>query len=103
MAKLSGNVSLASEFLAEFVKELYKNQIELKTIFATNDCEALERIVHQIHGACCFCGVSALQKQAAYLEQRLRQVKTSVEVKEDFVNLLSEIEAVLTEYAESYA
>ena len=103
VAKLSGNVSLASEFLAEFVKELYKNQIELKTIFATNDCEALERIVHQIHGACCFCGVSALQKQAAYLEQRLRQVKTSVEVKEDFVNLLSEIEAVLTEYAESYA
>ena len=102
VAKLSGNVSLATEFLAEFVKELYKNQIELKTIFATNDCEALERIVHQIHGACCFCGVSALQKQAAHLEQRLRQVKTSIEVKEDFLNLLSEIEAVLTEYAESY-
>lgn len=102
VAKLSGNVPLATEFLAEFVKELHKNQIELKTIFATNDCEALERIVHQIHGACCFCGVSALQKQAAHLEQRLRQVKTTADVTEDFLNLLSEIEAVLTEYAGSY-
>ena len=102
VAKLSGNIPLATEFLAEFVKELHKNHAELQTIFATNDCEALERIVHQIHGACCFCGVSALQKQAAYLEKRLRQVKTSAEVKQDFLHLLAEIEAVLTEYAELY-
>ncbi len=65
VAKLSGNIPLASKFLAEFVQELQKNHSELQTIFATNDSEALERIVHQIHGACCFCGVSALQKQAA--------------------------------------
>jgi two-component system sensor histidine kinase BarA len=102
VAKLSGNIPLATEFLAEFVKELHKNHAELQTIFATNDCEALERVVHQIHGACCFCGVSALQKQAAHLEQRLREVKTSREVEQDFLNLLKEIEAVLTEYAESY-
>lgn len=102
VAKLSGNIPLATEFLAEFVKELHKNHSELQSIFATNDCETLERVVHQIHGACCFCGVSALQKQAAHLEQRLREVKTSAEVKQDFLNLLKEIEAVLTEYAELY-
>ena len=102
VAKLSGNIPLATEFLAEFVKELHKNHEELQTIFATNDCEALERIVHQIHGACCFCGVSALQKQAAHLEKRLRQAKTSAEVKQDFLHLLAEIEAVLSEYAELY-
>jgi two-component system, NarL family, sensor histidine kinase BarA len=102
VAKLSGNIPLATEFLAEFVKELHKNHAELQAIFATNDCEALERIVHQIHGACCFCGVAALQKQAAYVEKRLRQVKTTAEVKQDFLHLLAEIEAVLTEYAELY-
>ena len=102
VAKLSGNIPLATEFLAEFVKELHKNHEELQTIFATNDCESLERIVHQIHGACCFCGVSALQKQAAHLEKRLRQAKTSGEVKQDFLHLLAEIEAVLSEYAELY-
>lgn len=102
VAKLSGNIPLATEFLAEFVKELHKNRIQLKTIFATNDCEALEKIVHQMHGACCFCGVSALQKQAARLEQRLRNAKTTSEVERDFLSLLEEIEAVITEYAESY-
>ncbi|MCX7090249.1 MAG: ATP-binding protein [Legionellales bacterium] len=102
VAKLSGNIPLATEFLAEFVKELHKNRIELVTIFHTNDCETLEKVVHQIHGACCFCGVSALQKQAAHLERKLRQAKSTAEVEQDFLQLLEEMEAVITEYAASY-
>ncbi len=102
VAKLSGNIPLATEFLAEFVKELHKHRVELINIFTTNDCDALEKIVHQIHGACCFCGVSALQKQASYLENKLRQAKSTADVEQDFLRLLEEMEAVIIEYAESY-
>lgn len=101
--KLSGNVQLATEFLAEFVKELHQHRVELLSLFTADDCEALERIVHQIHGACCFCGVHPLQKQAAHLEQCLRKVTTVVDVQHEFLVFMQHIEAVLTEYAESDA
>lgn len=99
--KLSGNVNLATEFLGEFTKELQNNRVELWALFESNNCDALEKIVHQIHGACCFCGVSRLQQQVAHVEKRLRQVKHVSEIQEDFLLLLQEIDAVLTEYAES--
>ncbi len=99
--KLSGNVSLATEFLAEFVKELHKNRLDLLALYESNDCEALEKIVHQIHGACCFCGVSRLQKQMAHVEKSLRGVTDVADIHDDFLLLIKEIEAVLTEYQQS--
>ena len=100
--KVSGNANLAGEFLAEFVKELQKNKQELLVYFEANDCQTLEKIAHHIHGACCFCGVTRLQTYIAQLEKKLRYAEDVGDIQEGFLAVISEIDAVLAEYAASY-
>lgn len=99
--KVSGNVSLASEFLGEFVKELKINRVELLVLFEKNDCDNLEKMVHHIHGACCFCGVSHLQHHIAELEKQLRCTKHVADVQERFLAVITEIDRVIIEYTTS--
>ncbi len=95
--KASGNPQLAKEFLTELVSGLSKNREELLTLFAANDCDNLEKLVHYIHGACCFCGVARLQLHMSELEKKLRKTGQAEDVQQEFTTVIREIDAVLTE------
>ena len=95
--KSSGNPQLAKEFLTELVSGLSNNRKELLTLFAANDCDNLEKLVHYIHGACCFCGVARLQLHLSKLENKLRKTGQAEDVQQEFTAVIQEIDAVLTE------
>ncbi|MDP3562555.1 MAG: ATP-binding protein [Legionellaceae bacterium] len=100
--KVSGNRALAAEFLGRFVEELQLNRVEFLELYQQNNRTELERVAHKLHGACCFCGVSRLQKHVADLEKRVLHVNHVDEVQDIFLKLIEEIDAVITDYKASY-
>lgn len=101
--KLSGNQSLAQDFLGQLVDELRKNRLEFIALYEQEEITALEKASHKLHGACCFSGVTRLQRQVARLEKQLSQVKAIHEAKATFLKCIEEMDAVILEYETTYA
>jgi len=102
LQKVSGNESLATEFLAQFINELQKNRIEFYQLIEAKDIAGLERAAHKLLGACCFCGVPTLQNHVAYLEKLAATAQHSNELQAAFAALIRSIDAVIAEYETSY-
>ena len=100
--KVSGNQALAIEFLDRFVEELHENRDEFSHLMQTDNIQGIERAAHKLHGACCFCGVPALQNHVARMENLARKAQHIDELKTAFVELIQSIDAVLREYENSY-
>ena len=95
--KMSGNESLAREFLVHFIDELKLNKIELIQHMQNNDRESLEKIAHKLHGACCFFGAPLLQKHVANLEYQALHAENQALLKIAFSTCIDHIDAVLNE------
>ncbi|GGI85467.1 two-component system sensor histidine kinase LetS [Legionella impletisoli] len=102
LKRVSGNIELASEFLARFVKELENERKEFIRLNAEKDWVGLERAAHKLHGACCFCGVPHLQKLSAQLELSAKDTNPSDAFESVFNQLIQAIDAVLEEYNNFY-
>ena len=100
--RVSGNQSLASEYLACFVQELKINRAELIRCYESGSLKMLEAESHKLHGACCFCGVPALQSQVALVESQAKHAKQIAEISDAFKQLIQNIDAVLNEYEDLY-
>jgi two-component system sensor histidine kinase BarA len=100
--RVSGNISLAKEFLARFIEELRINKQEFIQYKKDENIKALESTAHKLHGACCFCGVPQLQTHVAHLENLARQATSINELDIAFDQLLQSIDAVLDEYKLMY-
>lgn len=100
--KVSGNQALATEFLARFVEELYKNREEFIELMKNHEIQGVERAAHKLLGACCFCGVPSLQNHVAHLENLAKHVQHIDELNAAFAELMQSIDAVLNEYEKSY-
>jgi len=100
--KVSGNQALATEFLARFVIELQKNREEFLVLMQMNDVQGLEHAAHKLHGACCFCGVPALQSHVANMENLARNASHVDELQKVFTKVIQSIDEVLDEYQNSY-
>ena len=94
---MSGNESLAREFLVHFIDELKLNKIELIQHMQNNDRESLEKIAHKLHGACCFFGAPLLQKHVANLEYQALHAENQALLKIAFSTCIDHIDAVLNE------
>ncbi|BCA94781.1 histidine kinase [Legionella antarctica] len=101
--KVSGNQTLAEEFLAKFIEELYKNREEFVHLMNNKNIKALGDAAHKLHGACCFCGVPILQKSVMQLEKLARSVTEIKELSSIFAELIQNIDAVISEYEKQYA
>jgi len=66
--KMSGNNTLAREFLECFVSELPKHRETMLHAMKTSHYETLEQTAHTLRGACGFCGVPKLERSLAKLE-----------------------------------
>lgn len=101
--KVSGNQTLAQEFLASFVDELIRNRGEFLFLAQSNDIPGLEYAAHKLHGACCFSGVPSLQAYVARLEHLAKQAKHMNELNDVLDQIIQQIDAVLNEYEAVYA
>lgn len=102
LQKVSGNQALATEFLMRFVEELQINRETFLKLMQSNNMQGLEHSAHKLHGACCFCGVPDLQRYVAQVEHLAKHQKPGPELQTAFAQLIQSIDAVLTEYDNSY-
>jgi two-component system sensor histidine kinase BarA len=100
--KVSGNQALAEEFLAKFVEELTKNQKDFLQFKQQKNIKSIGDLAHQLHGACCFCGVPLLQKKVIQLEKLALRVHHIEELSSVFSDLMQHIADVITEYEHHY-
>jgi two-component system, NarL family, sensor histidine kinase BarA len=95
--KLAGNKpDLADEMLFMLVKTLPEEMQGLKHAKQQGDTVDLQKRLHKLHGAVCYCGVPRLKKIIATFETALKQSDTS-NVCGFFKELENEIEQVLTQ------
>lgn len=100
--RVSGNQTLASDYLACFVQELKKNREELIRYYQQDNLKMLEADAHKLYGACCFCGVPSLQRQVAQFESLIKQSRRKQDISDAFKLLIQSIDAVLREYEQFY-
>lgn len=96
--KVSGNQSLAEEFLARFVEELYKNREEFLQLMHDKNIKQIGEVAHKLHGACCFSGVPILQKKVVQVEKLAKHAASIEELSAPFAELIQSIDAVISEY-----
>lgn len=100
--RVSGNQTLAADYLACFINELQKNREELIKLYQQENIKKLGAEAHKLHGACCFCGVPTLQIQVAKVEHLAKSTKKTSELSHDFTILIQQIDKVLNEYEQFY-
>ena len=67
------NSDIALEILQGFMAELPAQVKAIQEHFETSDYAALQKAIHQLHGATCYCGMPVLQKQLHDFESSLKQ------------------------------
>lgn len=101
--KVSGDLIFAKEYLAGFVTELHQNRNEFLSLVRDNDIEGLANLAHKLLGACCFCGVPALQTQVIQVETKAKKTKQIATLKTDVDELIYQIDRVIDEFDTTYA
>lgn len=100
--KVSGNYSLAEDFLDKFVQELQVNRQEFIHLYNENNIKGLEAAAHKLKGACCFCGVPRLYNQVTRLEKQAKKAKNRDELHTVFVNLIQNMDEIFDEFDTVY-
>lgn len=100
--KVSGDHSLATEFLAHFVVELQQNREDFLLLMKDHDFKGIEQLAHKLYGACCFFGVPQLQHDVAKLENVAASATHVDSLHIEFLQLIGSIDAVLEEYSRLY-
>lgn len=100
--RVSGNQTLAADYLTCFVDELRVNRETLLQLYQQKQLKSLEEEAHKLHGACCFCGVPSLQRHVAEVENLAKHAKNIHELNDAFEQLMQSINAVLKEYEQFY-
>ena len=96
--KVSGNQLLAKDYLSAFVAELPTARQELLTLLHNQDIEGLANSAHKLLGACCFCGVIALQNKVSRLESLAKVATNTTELAPAVTALIEQLERVIDEY-----
>jgi two-component system sensor histidine kinase BarA len=100
--RVSGNQTLAADYLTCFINELRINRQEFILSYQQNNLKQLAIDAHKLHGACCFCGVPTLQRHVAQVESHAKRAKKINLISDDFEQLIQSIDAVLNEYEQFY-
>ncbi len=101
--KVSGDVVFAKKYLASFVTELHQNREDFLCLLRNQDIEGLANQAHQLLGACCFCGVPALQDQVIVLEKNARSTQEITTLEPLVTQLIYQIDRIIDEFERRYA
>lgn len=67
-----GKEALARELLSMLVNDLPEMREQISKNFEAEDFLNLNRCVHRLHGASCYCGVPRIRKSTASLEAAIK-------------------------------
>jgi two-component system sensor histidine kinase BarA len=98
LQKVSGNQSIATDFLGRFVAQLSKDRQRFIELLHEKNIKGLENEAHKLLGACCFCGVPDLQSHVAHLEKTAKQASKISQLQIPVTELIKQIDAVMVEY-----
>ena len=71
--KLAGNKKeVAEELLDLFIKKLPIDLCTIKALHETINYSGLQKEIHKLHGALCYCGAPRLKKLISHLETELK-------------------------------
>lgn len=101
--KVSGNQTLAEEFLVKFIEELIRNRAEFIELMHQKNIKGLGEAAHKLHGACCFCGVPTLQKKVMHIEKLSTRLTNIDDLTAPFAELIQSIDAVINEFENQYS
>lgn len=89
-----GKLDLAKELLQMLVEKLPTDRETIQTARHQNNQAELEKHVHKLHSATCYCGTPRLKAAAKAVEDAVRAGKPDINELLDILD--AEIEAVLT-------
>jgi len=69
----NGKADLARDMLRMLLNDLGRDREVIIELFQQQQWQALQTIVHRIHGGSCYCGVPELKKQSSVLDKLLQQ------------------------------
>jgi len=69
----NGKADLARDMLRMLLSDLNRDKEVIVELTRQQQWQALQTVVHRIHGGSCYCGVPELKKQSAVLDKLLQQ------------------------------
>ena len=92
-----GNHEVAIEVLEMLLQGLPAEREQIETYAKVEDWDALQIVVHKLHGGCCYCGVPLLKACASELEKQLKLGANKKVLLKASKTLLSAIDQTLAE------
>jgi two-component system sensor histidine kinase BarA len=93
----AGKIDLAKEMLQIFLQSLPATLTELEVLVRTNQLEPLIQLVHKLHGATCYVGVSQLKQLTELIETELKQGKSIVQLEPELFELHDRLQSLVNE------
>ncbi|NRA70188.1 MAG: two-component sensor histidine kinase BarA [Gammaproteobacteria bacterium] len=87
---------LAIDMLQMLINSIAQNIINIEQAMSMQDEEQLLKIIHKLHGACCYTGVPQLKKLAHSIETALKQNESIATIEPELLEILDELQLVST-------
>lgn len=91
-----GKEDLALDMLQMLIDSIPQNIIKIEQAMSMQDDENLLKIIHKLHGACCYTGVPQLKNLAHSIETALKQHATIADIEPELLEILDELQLVAT-------
>jgi len=91
-----GKEDLARDMLQMLIDSIPQNIINIEEAMRMQDVDNLLKIIHKLHGACCYTGVPQLKSLAHSIETALKQHSDISNTEPELLEILDELQLVAT-------
>lgn len=91
-----GKKDLALEMLQMLLSSIPSTIISIETTLSNQDNKELLRVIHKLHGACCYTGVPQLKELAHSVETALKKQVKLVDIEPELLEIIDELQLVAT-------
>ena len=91
-----GKEDLAHDMLQMLIDSIPGNIQAIETTISMQQSPELLKIIHKLHGACCYTGVPQLKKLAHSIETALKRHATLTDIEPELLEILDELQLVAT-------
>ncbi|MCG7529874.1 two-component sensor histidine kinase BarA [Psychrobium sp. MM17-31] len=96
LAQAMGKKDLAIEMLQMLIDSIPATISSIESAVSNQDSKELLRVIHKLHGACCYTGVPQLKDLAHSIETALKQQATLSDMEPEILEILDELQLVAT-------
>ncbi len=93
LEKSQNKADLAKDMLEMLLDSLDEHEFLVNLYWSENNINALQEVVHKLHGGCCYCGVPELQSICAEIDKNLQAGNTN-NLEKDLETLKCKIQAL---------